>query len=69
MCDELHNHKKDEVHISVEEGKIIIEPAQKRRGRVRIEDLIAEMPADYVVEELDWGEPVGKEILDPMVYQ
>ena len=61
LLDELQIHVGDEVNISVEEGKIIVEPARPKRGRVRIEDLIAEMPADYVVEELDWGKPVGKE--------
>ena len=61
LLDELQIHVGDEVNISVEEGKIIVEPARPKRGRVRIEDLVAEIPADYVVEELDWGKPVGKE--------
>lgn len=52
----------DEVSVSVEEGRIIVEPAYKVRGRFDIHDLVAELPADYHAEELDWGEPTGKEI-------
>jgi antitoxin MazE len=52
----------DEVRISVEEGRIIIEPAYQVRGRFDIEKLVAELPGDYQVEEVDWGEPTGKEI-------
>ena len=61
LLDELQIHVGDEVNISVEEGKIIVEPLRTKRGSVRIVDLVAEMPANYVVEELDWGEPIGKE--------
>ena len=51
----------DEVFLSVKDGKIIVEPAIKLHGRYNLEQLIAEMPADYQVEELDWGLPVGQE--------
>ena len=61
LLDELHIQVGDEVNISMEAGKIIVEPVRPKHGRLRIENLVAEMPADYVVEELDWGEPLGKE--------
>jgi antitoxin MazE len=51
----------DEVILSVKDGKIIVEPAYSLRGRFDIKDLVAEMPADYQVEELDWGPPAGQE--------
>lgn len=51
----------DEVVLSVKDGKIIVEPANKVRGRYNIEHLVAEMPADYKVEETDWGPPAGQE--------
>lgn len=51
----------DEVRVSVEDGRIIVEPAYKVRGRFDIHELVAELPADYHVKELDWGEPTGKE--------
>jgi antitoxin MazE len=51
----------DEVTLSVKDGKIIVEPADRVRGRYNIKTLVAEMPADYTVEEIDWGPPVGQE--------
>lgn len=52
----------DEVRISVEDGRIIIEPVYQVRGRFDIQKLVSEMPADYQVEEIDWGEPSGEEV-------
>ena len=51
----------DEVNISVEDGKIIVEPVTRIHGRFDIKELVAQMPDDYEVEEVDWGMPVGKE--------
>lgn len=51
----------DEVDIKVKEGIIIIAPSKLIRGKHRIENLIAEIPADYGTEEVDWGKPVGRE--------
>ena len=52
----------DEVDISVEKGRIIIEPTTKVRGRYDLQELLSKMPQEYRVEELDWGEPIGKEV-------
>lgn len=62
LLDQLEIQVGDEVNISLEEGKIILEPTHHKRGRIRIERLVAEMPADYVVKEIDWGKPEGKEV-------
>lgn len=51
----------DEVTLSVKDGKIIVEPANRVRGRYNIKKLVAEMPADYSVEEIDWGPTTGQE--------
>lgn len=51
----------DEVDIKVQDGIIIIAPSRRIRGKHRIENLIAEIPADYKTEEIDWGKPVGRE--------
>ena len=58
---EAHIEVGDEVEVSVQDGKIVIEPAHYVRGRYNIEALVAEMPADYDVEEVDWGTAVGQE--------
>lgn len=52
----------DEVQISVEDGKIIVEPVRRIRGKYTIEDLVAQLPDDPQPEEVDWGEPTGSEV-------
>lgn len=51
----------DEVEVSVRRGEIIVKPARRIRGRYRLKDLLARMPADYAPAEDDWGKPMGKE--------
>ena len=52
----------DEVSVSVENGRIIVEPATKVRGKYDLKELASKIPQDYQAEELDWGETVGKEV-------
>ena len=51
----------DEVSVSVQNGRIIVEPATKVRGKYDLKELVSKIPQDYQAEELDWGEPVEKE--------
>ena len=51
----------DEVSVSVQNGRIIVEPATKVRGKYDLRELISKIPQEYQAEELNWGEPVGKE--------
>jgi antitoxin MazE len=52
----------DEVDISVEDGIMIVTPAKRIRGRYNLKDLVARIPENYQAGEVDWGEPVGKEV-------
>ena len=52
----------DEVDVAVRDGTIVIAPVRESRGRHRLEDLVAQIPHDYYVEEVDWGEPGGKDV-------
>jgi len=52
----------DEVDIRVKDGVMIVTPAKKIRGKLNLEDLVARIPEDYETTEIDWGEPVGKEV-------
>ena len=52
----------DEVDVSVKDGIMIVKPAKKIRGRYNLKDLVARIPQNYESGEVDWGEPVGKEI-------
>ena len=51
----------DEVSVSVENGRIIVESATKVRGKYDLKELVAKIPQEYQAEELDRGKPVGKE--------
>lgn len=48
--------------ISVKDGVMIIRPAKKIRGKHRLKDLVARIPENYQIGEVDWGDPVGKEV-------
>ena len=52
----------DELEIVTTEDQLVIKPVYKIRGKYKIEDLVAKLPANYQVEELDWGKPVGMEV-------
>ena len=52
----------DEVNVSVQKGRIIVESAVKVRGRYELSKLVSRMPKEYRAEELDWGSPLGKEV-------
>ena len=52
----------DEVDISVKDGIMIVTPAKRIRGRHKLKDLVARIPENYKTSEVDWGEPVGKEV-------
>jgi antitoxin MazE len=51
----------DEVEVSVRGRRIVIRPVKKVRGRYDLKELVSQMPEDYVVKEVDWGRPLGKE--------
>ena len=52
----------DEVDISVKEGILVVAPAKRIRGRQNLNDLVARIPKDYKPNEVEWGEPTGREI-------
>ena len=62
LLNEAGIHVGDEVNVSVQNGRIIVEPVSPVRGRYDLETLLSEMPEAYRPEELDWGPPTGKEI-------
>lgn len=52
----------DEVDIRVKDGIMVVTPAKRNRGRHSLKDLVARIPKNYQTEEIDWGDPVGKEV-------
>lgn len=51
----------DNVNISVQNRKIIIEKANRLRTSYSLEDLVSKIPENYRTEELGWGPPIGRE--------
>ncbi|NLV43029.1 MAG: AbrB/MazE/SpoVT family DNA-binding domain-containing protein [Candidatus Hydrogenedentes bacterium] len=52
----------DEVELKVEDGAILVIPARRVRGRLKLEELVARIPKSGASEEISWGPPVGKEV-------
>ncbi|MGD9016894.1 MAG: AbrB/MazE/SpoVT family DNA-binding domain-containing protein [Desulfobacterales bacterium] len=52
----------DEVDVSVKDGIMIVKPTKRIRGHHNLKDLVSRIPENYEPGEVDWGEPVGKEI-------
>ncbi len=61
VLEDAHLGVGDEVDVAVQDGIIVVAPTKRIRERYRIEDLVAQIPADYHASEVDWGKPVGKE--------
>lgn len=51
----------DEVKVTVQDGKIIVETVNKLRNTYDLKELVSKIPKDYRAEEVDWGRAVGKE--------
>ena len=49
----------EELELSLEGEKLIVQKAQKRKT---IEELFKGFDGEYKPSEVDWGEPVGKEV-------
>ena len=62
ILEEAHIKVGDEVSLSVQNGKIVVEPFHTTRGKYSIRELVARMLDDYQPQEVEWGEPVGKEV-------
>ena len=52
----------DDVEATARDGEICIVRTRQVRGRVDLAELVDHIPEGYRTEELDWGEPVGREV-------
>lgn len=51
----------DEVDVCARDGMIVVAPVRRVRGKRNLNELVSRIPKKYRPEELDWGNPVGKE--------
>ena len=62
VLEEAHISVGDEVDLSVQDGIIVLVPIKRVRGGHDLKSLVAQIPEGYAAEEVDWGEPVGREV-------
>ena len=55
LLNEAGIHVGDDVNVSVQRGRIVVEPVSRVRGRYDLEPLLSQMPEEYQPEELDGG--------------
>jgi antitoxin MazE len=51
----------DLVDVSTRDGLIVIAPTRRVRGKQSLQELVSRIPKSYKTEEVEWGEPVGRE--------
>jgi antitoxin MazE len=51
----------DEVDVAVHQGRIVVTPSLRIRGRYHLADLVARIPDDHEPCEETWGPAVGRE--------
>lgn len=52
----------DPVDVSTRDGVIVITPIRRNvRGGLSLQELVSRIPKNYKPQEVEWGEPVGRE--------
>lgn len=52
----------DPVDVSTRDGVIVIAPIRRNvRGGLSLQELVSCIPKNYKPQEVEWGEPVGRE--------
>jgi antitoxin MazE len=51
----------EEVSVAVHDGTLVITPVRRVRGGHDLRELVGCIPEGYEPDELEWGEPVGRE--------
>ena len=59
MLDAVQWSDDEQLVLSVDKNKIIIEKAEPRKN---IMELFADYDGEYVPVDIDWGQPVGEEV-------
>jgi len=52
----------DDIDVTTRDGVIIIAPVRRVRGKQNLQELVSRIPKNYEIAEIDWGEPVGREV-------
>jgi antitoxin MazE len=52
----------DDIDVTTRDGVIIIAPVRRVRGKRNLQELVSRIPKNYEIAEIDWGEPVGRDV-------
>jgi antitoxin MazE len=62
VLEDAHISVGDDVDVTTKDGRIVIAPMRRVRGKRSLEELVSRIPKGYKSEEMDWGEPTGREV-------
>jgi len=62
VLEDAHISVGDDVDVTIRDGKIVIAPIKRVRGKRSLQDLVSRIPKDYEAAEVDWGNPTGREV-------
>lgn len=62
VLEDAHIAVGDDVDIEAKDGLIVITPVRQIRGKRSLQELVSRIPRDYKANELEWGEPAGREV-------
>jgi antitoxin MazE len=62
VLENAHLSVGDDVAVTARDGLIVIAPARRIRGKQSLQELVSRIPKGYKAKEMDWGEPVGREV-------
>jgi antitoxin MazE len=62
LLSDVEIHVGDEVEVAAQEGRIVVAPVRQVRGKHDLRELVRRIPKSYKAEEVDWGQPLGKEV-------
>ncbi|NLD36040.1 MAG: AbrB/MazE/SpoVT family DNA-binding domain-containing protein [Desulfatiglans sp.] len=61
VLEDAHISIGDDVDVTAKDGIIVVAPVRKVRGKCSLQELVSRIPKNRKAEEIDWGQPVGKE--------
>jgi len=62
VLEDAHISVGDDVDVTIRDGTIIIAPIKRVRGKRNLQELVSRIPKDYDAGEIDWGNPIGREV-------
>jgi antitoxin MazE len=62
LLEDAHISVGDDVDVTIRDGTIIIAPIKRVRGKLSLQELVSRIPKDYEAGEVDWGNPIGREV-------